>query len=114
MTGRVPRLDDVTDEKKREAIERALAYMGLQGGEKISDIAIDRVFIGSCTNARIEDLRAVAKVVDGKKVNAQRQRHDRAGLGPGQRAGRDRKGSTRSSSRPASNGASPAARCAWP
>jgi 3-isopropylmalate/(R)-2-methylmalate dehydratase large subunit len=69
VTGRVPRLDGVTDEKKREAIERALSYMGLQGGEKISDIAIDRVFIGSCTNARIEDLRAVAKVVDGKKVS---------------------------------------------
>src|SRR6202451_585847 len=65
--GRVPRLDDVTDEKKREAIERALKYMGLQGGEKISDIAVDRVFIGSCTNARIEDLRAVAQMSDGKK-----------------------------------------------
>jgi 3-isopropylmalate/(R)-2-methylmalate dehydratase large subunit len=44
--------------------------MGLQGGEKISDIAIDRVFIGSCTNARIEDLRAAAKMIDGKKINA--------------------------------------------
>jgi 3-isopropylmalate/(R)-2-methylmalate dehydratase large subunit len=44
--------------------------MGLKGGEKITDIALDRVFIGSCTNARIEDLRAVAKVVDGKTVNA--------------------------------------------
>src|ERR1700752_3183300 len=70
VTGRVPSLDGITDEHKREAIARALAYMGLQGGEKISDITIDRVFIGSCTNARIEDLRAVAKVVDGKKVNA--------------------------------------------
>ncbi|HXW43134.1 MAG TPA: 3-isopropylmalate dehydratase large subunit [Xanthobacteraceae bacterium] len=72
ITGRVPTLDGVTDEKKREAIERALSYMGLKGGEKITDIAIDRVFIGSCTNARIEDLRAVARVVDGKtvKVNA--------------------------------------------
>ena len=70
ITGRVPSLDGITDEGKREAIGRALSYMGLQGGEKISDIAIDRVFIGSCTNARIEDLRAVAKVVDGKTVNA--------------------------------------------
>jgi len=70
ISGRVPRLNDVTDEKKREAIDRALKYMGLQGGEKISDIAIDRVFIGSCTNARIEDLRAAAKMIDGKKINA--------------------------------------------
>jgi hypothetical protein len=44
--------------------------MGLKGGEKITDIAIDRVFVGSCTNGRIEDLRAAAKVVDGKTVNA--------------------------------------------
>jgi 3-isopropylmalate/(R)-2-methylmalate dehydratase large subunit len=69
VTGCVPRLDGVTDEKKREAIARALSYMGLQGGEKISDIALDRVFIGSCTNGRIEDLRAVAKVVAGKTVS---------------------------------------------
>ncbi len=69
ISGRVPKLDGVSDEKKREAIERALGYMGLQGGEKITDIAIDRVFIGSCTNARIEDLRAVAKVVDGRRVS---------------------------------------------
>ena len=44
--------------------------MGLKGGEKITDIALDRVFIGSCTNARIEDLRSVARVVDGKRVHA--------------------------------------------
>jgi 3-isopropylmalate/(R)-2-methylmalate dehydratase large subunit len=68
ITGKVPTLDGV-DPHKREAVERALAYMGLKGGEKISDIAIDRVFIGSCTNARIEDLREVAKVVEGKSVN---------------------------------------------
>jgi 3-isopropylmalate/(R)-2-methylmalate dehydratase large subunit len=70
IAGRVPRLDDVADEKQREAIGRALNYMGLQGGEKITDIAIDRVFIGSCTNARIEDLRAVARIVDGKALHA--------------------------------------------
>ncbi|HUI16821.1 MAG TPA: aconitase family protein, partial [Alphaproteobacteria bacterium] len=70
VTGHVPRLDGITDPRRREATERALAYMGLSGGEKIADIGIDRVFIGSCTNARIEDLRAVAKVVDGKNVNA--------------------------------------------
>jgi 3-isopropylmalate/(R)-2-methylmalate dehydratase large subunit len=70
VTGRVPRLADIADDNKREAVERALKYMGLKGGEKITEIAIDRVFIGSCTNARIEDLREVAKVVDGKQVNA--------------------------------------------
>jgi 3-isopropylmalate/(R)-2-methylmalate dehydratase large subunit len=69
ITGRVPSLDGITDEAKREAVGRALSYMGLKGGERISDIGIDRVFIGSCTNARIEDLRAVARVVDGKTVN---------------------------------------------
>jgi 3-isopropylmalate/(R)-2-methylmalate dehydratase large subunit len=69
VTGRVPRAADIADENKRRAAETSLAYMGLQGGESITDIAIDRVFIGSCTNGRIEDLRAVARVVDGKRVN---------------------------------------------
>ncbi len=70
ITGRVPRLDEVTDEHKREMLTRSLAYMGLQGGEKITDIALDRVFIGSCTNGRIEDLREVARIAEGKHVNA--------------------------------------------
>ncbi|MBV8421865.1 MAG: 3-isopropylmalate dehydratase large subunit [Hyphomicrobiales bacterium] len=68
VTGRVPRPQDIADENKRRAAVASLDYMGLKGGEKITDIALDRVFIGSCTNARIEDLRAVARVVDGKNV----------------------------------------------
>jgi 3-isopropylmalate/(R)-2-methylmalate dehydratase large subunit len=69
ITGRVPKPAEIGNESKRHAAERSLAYMGLKGGEKIVDIAIDRAFIGSCTNARIEDLREVARVVDGKTVN---------------------------------------------
>ncbi|MDQ2079129.1 3-isopropylmalate dehydratase large subunit [Xanthobacteraceae bacterium Astr-EGSB] len=70
VNGRVPRLEDIADDNKRRAAERSLAYMGLSGGEKVTDIKLDRVFIGSCTNGRIEDLREVARVVDGKTVNA--------------------------------------------
>ena len=69
VTGRVPLPGEIADENKRRSAERSLDYMGLKGGEKITDIALDRVFIGSCTNARIEDLREVAKIVNGKSVN---------------------------------------------
>ncbi len=69
VTGHVPVLAEIADEGKRRSAERALEYMGLKGGEKITDIKLDRVFIGSCTNARIEDLREVARVVGGKQVN---------------------------------------------
>jgi 3-isopropylmalate/(R)-2-methylmalate dehydratase large subunit len=70
VTGRVPRPEEIADEKKRRAAETSLSYMGLEGGEKITDIRLDRVFIGSCTNSRIEDLRVVARVVEGKQVNS--------------------------------------------
>ncbi len=69
ITGTVPVPAEIADEHKRRAAERSLEYMGLKGGEKISDIKLDRVFIGSCTNARIEDLREVARVANGHRVN---------------------------------------------
>src|SRR5271170_4462792 len=69
VSGRVPVPGDIADENKRIHATASLAYMGLKGGEKITDIAIDRVFIGSCTNGRIEDLRAAAHVIEGKTVH---------------------------------------------
>ncbi|HWK64612.1 MAG TPA: 3-isopropylmalate dehydratase large subunit [Rhizobiaceae bacterium] len=69
VQGVVPNPDEIADETKRNSKKRALDYMGLTPGTKITDIEIDRVFIGSCTNGRIEDLRAVAKVVEGRTVN---------------------------------------------
>jgi 3-isopropylmalate/(R)-2-methylmalate dehydratase large subunit len=69
ITGKVPVPADIPDENKRRAAERSLQYMGLTGGEKMTDIKINRVFIGSCTNSRIEDLREVARIAAGKNVN---------------------------------------------
>lgn len=68
VTECVPDLAEFTDEVERKAVERALAYMDLTPGTKITDIVIDRVFIGSCPNARIEDLRLAADMIRGRKV----------------------------------------------
>ena len=67
---RVPNPADEADPVKRAGIERALQYMGLQPGTPINQIAIDKVFIGSCTNSRIEDLRAAATMIQGRKKAA--------------------------------------------
>jgi 3-isopropylmalate/(R)-2-methylmalate dehydratase large subunit len=68
ITGRVPDPSTVSDPGRREAMARALAYMGLQPGMPLSEIAVQRVFIGSCTNSRLDDLRAAARVARGRRA----------------------------------------------
>lgn len=68
ITGLIPNPKDIEDTVRRAKIERSIEYMGLKAGTPISDVQIDKVFIGSCTNGRIEDLRAVAEIAKGRKV----------------------------------------------
>jgi 3-isopropylmalate/(R)-2-methylmalate dehydratase large subunit len=112
ITSAVPDPALAQTEGERRAFERALEYMDLKAGTLLEEIAVDRVFIGSCTNSRIEDLRAAASIAKGHHVSTDVS----AMVVPGSMQVKEqekRKASTASSKTQALTGASPAVPCAW-
>ncbi len=113
INGAIPDPSSVSDPLERESLTKALAYMGLEGGKPILGHPIDVVFIGSCTNSRISDLRIAAGILKGRKVNP----HVRVMVVPGSMEVKCKqrlkpKACRKSSGQPARTGANPAARCA--
>ncbi len=112
LSGNVPVPAEIADDNGPPAAERALEYMGLTPGTPLREITVDTVFVGSCTNGRIEDLRSVAKLFRGRTKPPTCgcwSCPSRRGCGCRPR----RRGWTRSSWTSAPSGATPAARCAW-
>ena len=114
VTGRIPTPEELEDPAERRSLLSAMEYMGLKPGQAMEGQPIDIVFIGSCTNGRIEDLREAAAIAKGKRVADNVQAHRRAGLQGSQGTGRGRRAGSHLHARQASSGAAPAAACAWP
>ena len=113
IDGCTPNPADAANELATDSIERALAYMGLAANQPIREVELDRVFIGSCTNSRLEDLRVAARVVAGKRVAGNiKQALVVPGSGLVKRAA-EREGLARYSPMPVLNGAMRAVPCAW-
>ena len=82
LSAKVPSPDDFGDENAKAAAERALQYMGLEAGTPMKDIRVDTVFLGSCTNSRMEDLRAAADIIRGRDQGPDRAHAGGARLRP--------------------------------